>query len=172
MRPNFFSSHYLQVIFKLTNLFRKVQHLLDASLDSVRLIETTLMFFRARALVEAKKIDSSGFASDSWQDWFSKKNSPNDLTVKDVEKVDRELSPENWNPLRLLDIYRQIVSTTSGVSSDVIRTSLCHALAPSNLSSHDSMKKVFDHFLVMEDVEDGELLSDSEEETGNQLTGI
>ena len=59
------------------------------------------------------------------------------------------------------------MSTTNGVSSDVIRTSLCHALSPSNLSSHDSMKNIFDHFSVMEDVEDGELLSDSEEETGN-----
>ena len=58
------------------------------------------------------------------------------------------------------------MSTTNGVSSDVIRTSLCQALSPSNLSSHDSMKKVFDYFSVMEDVEDGELLSDSEEETG------
>ena len=160
-----------QVIVKLTNLLRKVQHLLDARLDPAQLIETTLIFFRARALVAAKKFESPGLESHSWQDWFSKRVPEENIQLTDVKKLDLELSPLNLTPFSLLDIYRQIVTTTSGVSSDVIKTSLCHALAPSNLSSHDSMKKVFEHFLVMEDVEDGELLSDSdEEETGNNYS--
>ena len=133
-------------------------------LNSIKLVEVTLMFFRARVLTaNSRRTVSRG---DSWRGWFVT-NTPSDVSETDVETLAKELG--NFGPIQLLELYRQVVLTTSGVPNAIVRTSICHALvSPQNSASlstfRSSMERIFDYFLKIEEVEDGELTSDSEEE--------
>ena len=149
-------------MFKLGNLFRKVTNFADPDLDPVKLTESTLMFFRARALTQKMSKNFGAKIEQTWQQWFAMKK-PSEIGLEDIDKIDPVLSANKWDPDRLMELYRQAVSLTNGVSNSIVRASVCHALS-SESASHDSMKRIFDHFLTVEEVEDGELLSDSEEE--------
>lgn len=161
-----FSFDIFQVIYKLNNLLRKVTNLLDFDLNSVKILEVTLMFFRGRILTDnSRKTVSRG---DSWHGWFVT-NTPSDVSETDIETVAKELG--TFGPIQLLELYRQVVLTTSGVPNSVVRTSICHALVTSASSTfQSSMEKIFNYFLKIEEVEDGELTSDSDDDEAENGT--
>jgi hypothetical protein len=149
-------------MFKLFNLFRKVTNFVDPDLDPIKLTKATLMFFRARVVTQKMKETFGAKVDQSWQQWFAMKK-PSGITDEDIEKIQQTLSSNKWDPDRLMELYRQVVSSTNGVPNTIVRASVCHALS-SELTSHESMNRIFDHFLTVEEVEDGELLSESEDE--------
>ena len=122
-----------------------------------------MMFFRCQVLVnEQTRQKPVQAARQSWRTWLSSKKILND-DDDDVTNVVEELSKRNLDPERLQEVFRKIASTTSGVETSLVQASLRHCLASSpNLLK--SVDKILDFLLTMEDVEDGELVSDSDED--------
>jgi len=136
--------------------------------DLINLTKITLVYFRAKVLLERMMSQPKQVHSQSWEKWRSSKNvtqqtdvSDDDITDNDVASVAKILTPYDVDPDRLYELFRQFVATTSGVEMTLIRAAICHALTSSK-ASHGSIDKFLNHFLTLEDVEDGELLSDEE----------
>ena len=132
--------------------------------------KATMMFFRAEVLFERQTCQKPvQTAKQSWRSWLSSKKILDDGNDADVTNVVEELSKRNLDPERLQEVFREVVTTTSGVEMSLVKASLCRCLA-STTNVRKSVDQVLDFLLTMEDVEDGELFSDSDdEEEGGEL---
>ena len=136
--------------------------------------KATMMFFRAEVLIERQTSQKPvPTANKSWRSWLSSKKILADGNDADVTNVVEELSKRNLDPERLQEVFREVVTTTSGVEMSLVKASLCRCLA-STTNVRKSVDQVLDFLLTMEDVEDGELFSDSddEEEGGELIKGL
>ena len=133
-----------------------------------------MMFFRAEVLFERQTCQKPvQTAKQSWRSWLSSKKILADGNDADVTNVVEELSKRNLDPERLQEVFREVVTTTSGVEMSLVKASLCRCLAATT-NVRKSVDQVLDFLLTMEDVEDGELFSDSddEEEGGELIKGL
>lgn len=101
----------------MDQLYRKFSSFVNPAVDLIYLTKITLIYFRAKAFVERLTAQPKQVKAQSWQKWFESKNVDQriDVTEDDVKSVAKTLAPLNFDPDRLYDLYRDLVTTTSGM---------------------------------------------------------